>query len=561
MGAEVEIKYKQAHITPFWHKLPFFLGFPFRFGPLVVMACLVAASALAGLALGAFGIVFRGLLVYVGLRYAFNVLELFAKGRFEGQSPDHSLWGTEKRPAKLGLVIALFIVAAVSLGDFAVQRRIAKDVKVQDRLVALYQKNHAAQVAAFEEEKREWAARQAERAARLQAPARPPEAYAAPADEEEPAPAGAALAAAEPEEPAPEFGVSRADMVADSIPRFGEPLWLSLQPAWYWIVVTLLSLVLPSAAVVIALEDSFFRALNPFNAVHLMGAMGRAYFVLWAFFLAIAGARQASFNLGADWPAMVRLPVEMAVVTYLGFVLFAILGYALYQYHQELHLDVDVDFDEHREAGGAEAIAAAGSARAAVAATTPAKDPWERKLQELEAAGNIREAIAEVKDRMRYDRYDVPLNTRLHGLYQKLGDRDVILAHGQQYLSALARAGQGRPAADLLKKLQGLDTTFSPQDGDVVLPAATAALQQGEVPLATALLRGFDKRFPQHKDTAPVFFLGARLLSEANRQHAQAVKILRAVLQRFPEHPVAGEVKVYLQVLEKTLGAQAGAPA
>lgn len=556
MTEEVVIKYKQAHITPFWRKLPFFLAFPFRFGPLVAMACLVAASALAGLVFGPFGLAIRGFLVYLGLRYAFNVLELFSKGRFEGESPDHSLWGPEKRPAKLGLVIALFIFAAVSLGDFAVHRRIATEARVQERLLASYRAEHAEQFAAFEEEKREWEARKAARAARLQAPAKPPEAYAAPTDEDEPVAAapGSAVAEREPEEPPPEFGVSRAEMLAQATPRIGEPLWVALQPAWYWIAVTLLSLLLPSAAVVIALEDSFFRALNPLRAFHLLGAMGRAYFVLWILFLAIAGARQAAFRVGMDWPAVLRLPVEMAVVTYLGLVLFALMGYALYQYHQELHLDVDVDFDEHREAGGAEAIAGAGSAHAARAAAAPAKDPWERKLQELEAAGNLREAIAEVKDRMRYDRHDVPLNVRLHGLYRKLGDRDVILAHGQQYLTALARAGQGRQAAALLKELQAMDPAFHPEDGDVVLPAATAALQQGEVPLATGLLRGFDKRFPQHKDTAPVFFLGARLLSEANRQHAQAAKILRAVLQRFPEHPVAGEARVYLQVLEKTAG-------
>ncbi|MBC5781607.1 hypothetical protein H8N03_01545 [Ramlibacter sp. USB13] len=557
MAAEIEIKVKQAQIAPFWHKLPFFLGFPFRFGPLVVLVCLVAASAVAGLVLGPFGMLFRGMLVYLGLRYAFNVLELFSKGRFEGESPDHSLWGPEKRPAKLGLVIALFIVASASLGDYAVQSRIAKDARVQERLVAMYRHDHAGEVAAFERDRREWEQRQAERAARLQAPAKPGEAYAAPADEDEGPAAVRGIAEAEAEEPPPAFGVSREDMLQQYTPRFGDPLWFSLQPAWYWIVVTLLSLLLPSAAVVIALEDSFFRALNPFNALHLLGAMGRAYFVLWVLFLAIAGARQAAFHMGADWPSFLRLPVEMAVVTYLGFVLFAIMGYALYQYHQELHLEVDVDFDEHREAGGAEAIAGAGSARAALAAASPAKDPWERKLQELEAAGNFREAIAEVKDRMRYDRFDVPLNTRLHALYEKLGDRDLVLAHGQQYLSALARAGQGRPAADVLKKLQALDPAYQPQDGDVVLPVATVALRQGEMPLASALLRGFDKRFPQHKDTAPVFVLGARLLSEGGRQHAQAAKILRAVLQRFPEHPVAAEAKVYLQVLEKAMGVAA----
>ena len=553
MSEELELRYHQAHITPFWKKLPFFFLYPFRFGPLVLMLCLVGCSALAGMALGAFGLVFRGLLVYFGLRYAFNVLDLFARGRFEGDSPDKSLWGAEKRPAKLGLLLALFLVVAVTLGNMALERRVERDAAVQDRLVALWKQAHAEELSDYERDRQEWEQRQAARAAARLAPPKPPEAYSgADAGEREEAPA-AAMVEPEAEDPAPQLGVSREDMVQQFRPQFGEPLWLQLQPAWFWVAVVLLSLMLPAAAVVIAVEDSFFRALNPLRMFHLMGAMGAAYFVLWAFFLAIAGARQAAFTLGTQWPAMFRLPVEMAVVTYLGLVLFAIMGYALYQFHQELHLDVDVDFDEHRAAGGAEAIAAAGSANAAARAATPPQDPWERKLQELEAAGNFREAIAEVKDKMRYAVHDVPLNARLHGLYHKLGDRDVILAHGQQYLVALARAGQGRVALDVLKKLQAIDPAVQVQDGDVVLPAAKAALQQGEVALATALLRSFDKRFPKHKDTAGVFFLGARLLSEQNRQHAQAAKILRAVLQHFPEHEVAGEAKTYLQVLEKTL--------
>src|SRR5688572_23805772 len=115
MARELEIKYDQKAVTPFWRKLPFFFLFPFRLGPLIFLACIVAASALAGLALGSFSLIFKGFLVYLGLRYAFNVLELFSKGRFEGESVDHRLWGPEKRPAKLGLVIALFIVVGANI--------------------------------------------------------------------------------------------------------------------------------------------------------------------------------------------------------------------------------------------------------------------------------------------------------------------------------------------------------------------------------------------------------------------------------------------------------------
>jgi tetratricopeptide (TPR) repeat protein len=275
--------------------------------------------------------------------------------------------------------------------------------------------------------------------------------------------------------------------------------------------------------------------------------------VLWAFFLAIAGTRHLVLTAGANLPAVLRFPLEMGVATYLGLVLFALMGYALYQFHQELHLDVDVNFDDHRAAGGAEAIATAGSARRAIHQTQGPQDPVEAKVQAALARGDMKDAIAEVKDAMRYDRFDAKLNTRLHQLYVQQGEREAILVHGQQWLTALARAGQGKELLAALRALQALDVAFTPQDGDVILPAAQAAMQQREFSLAAALLRGFDKRHPQHKDTAPVFFLGARLLSEQNRQHEKAVVLLRAVLKHFPEHAVVAEVQTYLKVLEAML--------
>ena len=143
MSEDLLIKFKQEGITPFWKKLPFLFLFPFRTGPLLFMVGIVAASALAGLLLGGLGLVFKGFLVYLGLRYAFNVLELFAKGRFEGHSVDHRLWGPEKRPAKLGLVIALFIMAGITLGNYVLDTRMANDTAVQERIVERYKANHA----------------------------------------------------------------------------------------------------------------------------------------------------------------------------------------------------------------------------------------------------------------------------------------------------------------------------------------------------------------------------------------------------------------------------------
>lgn len=548
MTRELEIKYRQADITPFWKKLPFFFFFPFRLSPLVFMACIVGASALAGVTLGAFGLIFKGFLVYLGLRYAFNVLELFAKGRFEGESVDYTLWGPEKRPAKLGLVITLFVIAAISLGNVMLDARLAKDPRAQEAVIDRYRQAHAAEFALRDQEMAAYNKRVAElAAARTRAP-RPPAAYTSGDDDSALRDAGEALEP-QPIDPPPDAGPSREDMLQAGMPRSGDALWLRLQPVSYWLVIGALSLLLPAAAIVIALEDKFFKALNPLNVLHLVQTMGSAYFVLWGFFLAIAGTRQMVLGAGMKWPAVVSFPLEMAVATYLALVLFAVMGYALYQFHQELHLDVEVDFDEHRQAGGAEGIARAGSARVALNEAAP-KDPLERKLQPLLAQGKVVEAIAEVKDYMRYDRMDPALNKRLHGLYVKHGDDALTLGHGQQLVSALARAGQGRDALAALKTLLTLDPAFLTDDADVVLPAATTALQAGEVALAASLLRNFDKRFPQHKDTPGVYFLGARLLSEHSRQHDKAARILRGVLARFPDHAVAPDAKTYLAVLE-----------
>jgi tetratricopeptide (TPR) repeat protein len=550
MADKLEIKYQQAHITPFWRKLPFFFRFPFRTSPLIFIACIVAAGVLAGLLLGPFGLLFKGILVYFGLRYGFNVLELFARGRFEGESVDHTLWGPEKRPAKLGLVILLYVVVGLLLGEAVVGSRLAKDPRAQQQIIDRYKAEHAAEMAQREREREALNKRIGLDSAPAQGTGQGNDADHDDPPDSPPPVAAAPVPAADAERAA--YGLSRAEILQSYKPGPSDPLWFRLLPAWYWLVMLLLSLLLPAATIVIALDDEFFKSLNPVYVLQFIRTMGGAYFVLWAFFLLIVGARQLVLSVGEQWLPVVRFPIEFGLATYLALVLCAMLGYVLYQYHQELHLDVDVDFDTHRQAGGAEAIARAGSARVAVNTAHP-QDGLERKVQVLVAQGHFKEAIAEVKDEMRYDRLDADLNTRLHALYLKQGDRAETLVHGQQWLTALVRDGQGKHALAALRTMLRLSPDFAVQDSNVLLPTAQAAMQDGDRELAVSLLRGFDKRFPEHKDLPGVYFLVARLMSEHGRQHEKAAQLLRNWLTKYTGHASAGEVRTYLAVLERML--------
>jgi tetratricopeptide (TPR) repeat protein len=471
----LEVKYRQADIAPFWEQLPFLFAFPLRPGPLVFMACIVGASLVAGAVLGAAGLLFKGILVYLGLRYGFNVLDLFAKGRFETESVDRTLWGgSETRPAKLGLVIVLFIVLGVMLGNAVVGSRLAGDARAQQIVIERWKQQRAADLAQMRRDREAFNKRIGL----------------------DPAPAAIH---AEPDEPE----IDRAAVLQSWRAQPSDPLWWRLLPAWYWAVMVALSLMLPSAAIVVALEDAFFKALNPAFLLQFLRTMGGAYFVLWGFLLAIAGARQLVLALGARWPAFLRFPVEMALGTYLGLVLCALIGYVVYQYHQELHLDVEVDFDTHRKVGGAEGIARAGTAAAAIHQALP-QDPRERKVQALVAQGKISEAIEEVKDEMRYDRLDPELNTRLHDLYKRLGNRDATLAHGQQWLNALVRAGRHKEGVAALRALQRIDAGFVVAEAGTLLPLAGLAAEQGERETALNLLRAFIDKYPLHARAAEV---------------------------------------------------------
>jgi hypothetical protein len=554
MAQELVIKTRQDDILPFWKKLPFFFLFPFRPSPLVLLACLMLAGVVAGFGLGPFGLLFKGILVFLGLRYGFNVLDLFAQGRFEGESPDHTLWNPDRRPAKFGLVIAIFIVLSSLLGSALVEFRLLRDPAAQEAVLERYRAMQAASgstPAARIDALRRQAGLPPAAASTAATPSAEPVATEDEPEDASDAPSAAASSATAT--PGPSEGPTREDILREHGPEFGDSLWLQLLPLWYWLVVGALSLMLPSTMIVIALDDAFFRSLNPLNVVDHVQRMGAAFFVLWAFFLLIVGSRQLVLGLGAGWPGVVRLPLELGLGTYLGLVLCALMGYVLYQFHQEMHLDVQIDFDAHRRAGGAEGIARAGSAHKALR-EADVKDPLERKLQPLVAEGRFEEAIAELKDHMRYARHDPALNTRLHQLYLLQGDDAATLAHGQQWLVALARAAQGKEALAAWRKLRTLDPQFEIREADVVLPIATAASRQGEHDVALGLVRGFDKRFPGHADLPGVAFLGARLLSEHGRQHGKAAQLLRALLAHYPDHAIAAEARTYLTVLERMPG-------
>ncbi|HET9652113.1 MAG TPA: hypothetical protein VFP36_07975, partial [Usitatibacter sp.] len=318
-------------------------------------------------------------------------------------------------------------------------------------------------------------------------------------------------------------------------------------PWWFYVLAVVFALPLPGAIMVIAIEDNLLRALNPLTTLFFVQGMGKAYFVLWFFFALILGARAVVMGLiPADASAFVRLPAEMLLGSYLMLALFAMMGYCLYQYHQELGYGVRVDFDNHR--------------RKEAAATGKPVDPLTQSVNDFVAQGKLDDALRVVQDAMRYDKLNPELNEKAFNLLQLKGDDAKALAQGANWMKALVAAKRAPGALPVLRKLREMDPAFAPE-ADSILPLAEAALAARNLALAVELVKGFDKRFPGHADIPGVYFLGARISSEHLSQDDKAIAILRVLLQRYPEAAVSAEAKSYLAVLTKLAAATGAAPA
>jgi TolA-binding protein len=66
-----------------------------------------------------------------------------------------------------------------------------------------------------------------------------------------------------------------------------------------------------------------------------------------------------------------------------------------------------------------------------------------------------------------------------------------------------------------------------------------------------SLLNRFDKRFPRSPEIPDAYFFAAQTLCENLRRDEKARLILTMLLERYPEHPVAGKARQLLNVLEK----------
>lgn len=311
------------------------------------------------------------------------------------------------------------------------------------------------------------------------------------------------------------------------------------------VLLVLFALLLPANTMLLAVSNDLGESMSPPRLWALMHGIGMPYLGLCACLLLLSSS--SGGLLGLLLPLVPKAMVGV-VAGFLGayfmIVMFRLMGYALYQYHDVLGLAVDVGFERQ-----ATALAPPDPARQRATQTAS-----------LLKEGRYDEAIALARGEVNEQPGDLAANLRLHRLLLAVpGQEAAMLAHATAWLPTLLRNGQGRQATEVLEAIWQQNPDYQPATAGLILPLATAMLEARRHDGVARLIKGFDRRFPGHADTAAIYVLGARLLIEHKRDEAQARRVLEAVRQHFPDSPAAAEAAQLGELLDR-LAATSAAP-
>lgn len=295
---------------------------------------------------------------------------------------------------------------------------------------------------------------------------------------------------------------------------------------------------LPGATMTLAMEESLASALNPGKWFGIFARIGWPYLAVVALCLVIMLSEAYAAALAATvLPTAVAIVAVNIISNYALVVTFHLMGYLIYQYHNEI-----------------------GHVPSApqLAKLVAKPDPDQELLDEagtLLRDGKPDEATALLRGRLRVQGGTAAVHMQYRKLLRLSDDKTELLRHGREYLNILVAQEKDRPALDLLRECVALDPAFALNDAELITHLAHKAAQTGQPQVALRLLSGFHKRFPKSKDIPRNYLLVADLLHERMNQDEQALTLLRYLKATYPQHELAGEIDRQLAAVERMLAA------
>ncbi|MFO3705988.1 hypothetical protein ACI6Q5_13670 [Xanthomonas codiaei] len=288
-------------------------------------------------------------------------------------------------------------------------------------------------------------------------------------------------------------------------------------------------LLLPGMLISLAIDGSLRRALNPAVSIDMALRIGWPYLAAYGLLYVIQGSGTAAVFFALKFlPPLVREAAVMMTSIWALFASFHLMGYLVYQYHEELGY-----------------VPSGGAAHERI-------DPDQRLLDEADQYlrdGHSDEAFQALRGAVR----SRAVSLAVHELYQRLlrqhHRNDELREHTRQYINRLLQEKQERRALALQREALDLDATFTPLTPEQATLLAERAKMAGQFQLATDGLLAAIAAWPRDR-MLPAWSLDAGLmLAERFGRDEQARAVLQQALEQCDDDAQRAKLEAALRAV------------
>lgn len=285
------------------------------------------------------------------------------------------------------------------------------------------------------------------------------------------------------------------------------------------------SFLFPASIMLLASSKHFLRAINPLAIAKLIKTVGLSYIILFVFLgLLITGLLAAYKLLFSSIPAYLFLSAALLVVMYFVLVMFSMMGYVLYQFHQQLGYVDDV-----------------------IENAEPATD--ENGIDILLQEGRHAEAVSRLAEAVELNPNDFSRRERLHRILFSIGDKKGLQTYSADYIVRLLLLGKPSEAIRVYMECHKLVPGFKLKGAKHRHEMARLLVGSGQSRTALSLLNDLHRDYPSYEGIPSAYLLVARIMFEYFSHEDKARKILEYLMQKYPNHPAREKIQSYLGML------------
>ncbi|WP_020208302.1 tetratricopeptide repeat protein [Gilvimarinus chinensis] len=281
----------------------------------------------------------------------------------------------------------------------------------------------------------------------------------------------------------------------------------------------------PASTIVLASEKNLLQAINPITILGVMAAMGVGpYVALWVLTALISlGPSLVGYFLYPHIPAPWLLPAAVGVGCYFAIVIHALMGYALFQYGDELGAPL-ADEEPHLEED------AFVRARGLGAITV------------LEKSGDYARARQALRELLDIYRDDVTLHRRYQDILLHTDDTDALAKHTDYLANLLLEAGNKKEAVDLVEQTLAKHPQYRVAHLPTASALAKAQEKAGRFRSMVTVMANLHQRVEPDEAVAEIYTRLAKALAGPLGKPAKARALAAYTLKVYPKTPAARQL-------------------